>query len=166
MSTYDLPFIPFNDGVNLDSNTISLNATHPANKMLEYDVHNLYGKMQAAATKGVLTSAESPVKDKRPFIMSTGTFAGSGESSGHIIGPNERTWDDLKNATAQIMNMNMFGVPFSGADVCGTSGDSDQDELCARWMQVATFYPFARQFDEDGGNEPYSMSDESYKTMA
>jgi len=33
-------------------------------------------------------------------------------------------------------------------------------------MQVAAFYPFARQFDEDGGNEPWNMSDESFKSMA
>lgn len=61
--------------------------------------------------------------------------------------------------------MNMFGVPFSGPDVCGTYGDADE-ELCARWIQTSAFYPFARQFTEDAGIEPHLMTDPLNKDMA
>ena len=71
----------------------------------------------------------------------------------------------MKNATARVMSMNMFGVPFSGPDVCGTSGEADE-ELCARWIQTSAFYPLARQFTQDGGIEPYNMKDQANKDMA
>lgn len=43
ISTFKLPFIP--GGVNLDHNTLSLNATHPSINETEYNLHNLYGHM-------------------------------------------------------------------------------------------------------------------------
>jgi len=45
----------------------------------------------------------------------------------------------LKHSIAAVMNFNMFGIPFTGADVCGKYGDGviwnkqQQDEICARW---------------------------------
>ena len=35
--------------------------------------------------------------------------------------------------------MNMFGIPFTGANVCGLSSDEsmkqeESDEICARWI--------------------------------
>jgi len=45
----------------------------------------------------------------------------------------------MKRSIAGIMNMNMFGIPFTGADVCGLSSDEnlkqeESDEICARWI--------------------------------
>lgn len=162
-SSYYLPFIPYSGKINLDHLTLSLNATH-SNGATEYDVHNLMGFMQSEATKAILESDASPVKGKRQFIVSEGTFSGSGKSTGHSTGPNNRTWADLKNSTAGVMNMNLFGVPLAGPDVCGTSGDADED-LCARWIQTSTFYPLARQFTNDTGIEPYNMKDEGNLAM-
>ena len=50
----------------------------------------------------------------------------------------------MNYSIAGIMNMNMFGIPLAGADVCGFFGEKRDDEMCARWVQLATFYPFAR----------------------
>lgn len=50
----------------------------------------------------------------------------------------------MNYSIAGIMNMNMFGIPHAGADVCGFFGEKRDDEMCARWIQLATFYPFAR----------------------
>lgn len=38
----------------------------------------------------------------------------------------------------------MFGIPFTGADACTETGKADQDELCARWIQLAAFFPVAK----------------------
>jgi hypothetical protein len=77
VSTYNLPFIPYNNTVNLDNSTLSLNATH-VNDVTEYDAHSLMGKMQSAATRAFLESESSPTVGKRPLIISAGTYAGSG----------------------------------------------------------------------------------------
>lgn len=72
----------------------------------------------------------------------------------------------------------MFGIPHTGADVCGffqnpdsNVTDDEQKEICARWYQLSTFYPFARNHrDMDNGRggfntEPYNL-DGDWKTMA
>jgi alpha-glucosidase len=162
-----LPFIPGfyeQQGINettgepitifrrFDNMSLSLNATHPSNGLTEYDVHNLYGLMMARRTFEFLTNTTSfhinttmfPNTDRRAFILSRSTFASSGKYASHWLGDNWRDWNYMKYSIAGIMNMNMFGIPLAGADVCGFFGEKKDDEMCGRWIQLSTFYPFAR----------------------
>lgn len=91
-STYFLPFIP--QRYSLDTGTIALNATHvysaTGQTFMEYDVHSLFGHMQAKATSDILNNNQSnkgdnPYADKRKFISSTSTFAGTGAYAQHHI---------------------------------------------------------------------------------
>lgn len=64
----------------------------------------------------------------------------------------------------------MFGIPLTGPETCGYFGTAANDELCARWIQLATFYPLARQHRAAGAaggpaNEPYALAS-PYKEMA
>jgi alpha-glucosidase (family GH31 glycosyl hydrolase) len=79
------------------------------------------GHMQAKRTYDVLKSAfkETPLNDTRPFIMSRSTFAGSGHYAQHWIAELKRDFSALRQSIAAVMNFNMFGIPFTGADVCG-----------------------------------------------
>lgn len=156
-SDYYLPFTP---GMSpLDQISLSLNATHPANGLSEYDVHSLFGHLEGKVTQNWLLSNQA---DKRTFLLSRSTFSGSGQHVAHHLGENMRTWDDMKHSIAGVMNFNMFGVPLTGPETCGYYGEQGNDELCARWIQLATFYPLARQHRAAGAaggpaNEPFAL---------
>lgn len=151
--------------------SLSLNATHPESGMRQYDTHSLFGHMEAKATKEFLEGKESVHPGKRTFLLSRSTFAGSGQYTQHWLGDNHRTWEDMTTSIAGVMNFNMFGIPVVGPDTCGFFGEpgGQTQELCARWIQLATFFPFARQHRDakEGGGEngPYTM-DEPFKSMA
>jgi len=169
-STYFLPFIP--GKVNLDNMTLSLNATHPSNGLSEYDVHSLFGHLEAKRTHEFLRNESMAANPRnRSFTLSRSTFAGSGQYTQHWLGDNHRTWDDMKWSIAGVMNFNMFGIPMVGPDTCGffSKGLPEEQELCARWIQLATFYPFARQHkDATGGGqdiEPWRLP-EALQTWA
>lgn len=118
-TTYNLPFIPGNRW-NLDNMSMSLNATHPYNNLTEYDVHSLFGHVEGMRTHQIMTDPNmSPLADKRTFLLSRSTFAGSGAYVQHWLGDNHRNYTDMKASIAGVMNMNMFGIPMVGPDTCG-----------------------------------------------
>jgi alpha-glucosidase len=115
--------------------TLSLNATVDGlNGALQYDVHSLYGHMMANKTHLFMTSSLGPRPDDRPFILTRSSFASTGRYASHWLGDNWRDWNYMKYSIAGIMNMNMFGIPQAGADVCGFFGEKKDDEMCARWI--------------------------------
>lgn len=111
-STFYMPFIPQQN--NLDTTTIALNATHNATKNLttegvknynQYDVHSLFGHMQAKVTHEILSNAtyyerNNSQSDYRKLISSTSTYAGTGQYAVHNLGKMTRTWDHMKYSIA------------------------------------------------------------------
>lgn len=90
--------------------------------------------MQAKTTYEILTNETinttvinrtNSQYDKRKLITSSSTFAGTGKYAQHSLAKMTRTWDHMKYSIAQIMNFNMFGIPFTGADVCGNRKSDD-----------------------------------------
>lgn len=88
--------------------------------------------------------------------MTRSSFVGSGATTGHWTGDNHSLWNYLKVSIANVLSMQIFGVTYSGADVCGFNGDTTE-ELCARWLSIGSMYSFARSHNAIGqiDQEPY-----------
>ena len=117
-----------------------------------YDVHNLYGWSETVATLPAARSLEG----KRSIVISRSTFPTSGSYSGHWLGDNSAKWSHVKYNIIGMLEFNLFGIPYVGADICGFEGNTTE-ELCERWMQLGAFNPFFRNhngirfMDQDPG---------------
>lgn len=126
-STYNLPFSPGYQ--QMDHHSLSLNATHVDGES-EFNLHSLFGHAQGMKTERILSditynqNIPTALKDKRTFILSRSTFAGSGKYVQHWLGDNDRNWESMRWSIAGIMNFNMFGIPMVGANVCGAKEDT------------------------------------------
>ncbi|XP_037793407.1 maltase-glucoamylase, intestinal-like, partial [Penaeus monodon] len=108
-----------------------------------YDVHNLYGWAQAEPT----LRAARRCTGKRSLVISRSTFPGSGRWAGHWLGDNRSIWPDMRHSIIGMLEFNLFGIPYIGADICGFFGDTTE-ELCERWMELGAFYPFSRNHNQ------------------
>ncbi|KAJ9069283.1 hypothetical protein DSO57_1020094 [Entomophthora muscae] len=150
---------------NLSAKTAPTNARHFGG-VTEFQAHNLYGHMEAIATRSSLIEINPA---KRPFVLGRSTFTGSGAYEGHWLGDNHSKWSQLIDSIAGVLSMQMFGIPFVGADICGFSDDTTE-ELCLRWMQLGSLYPFSRNHNglDSIPQEPYlwpSVAEASRKAL-
>uniref|UniRef100_A0A8C7A103 alpha-glucosidase n=1 Tax=Nothoprocta perdicaria TaxID=30464 RepID=A0A8C7A103_NOTPE len=112
-----------------------------------YNTHSLFGWSQTAPT----FHAAQKATGKRAFVLSRSTFVGSGKHGGHWLGDNFSQWKDMHQSIIGILEFNLFGIPYVGADICGFNSDTTY-ELCLRWMQLGSFYPFSRNHNAEGNS--------------
>ncbi|NWI58669.1 MGA protein, partial [Calyptomena viridis] len=110
-----------------------------------YDVHNLYGWSQ---TKPSLDALQTLTKE-RGIVITRSTFPSSGKWAGHWLGDNTADWNQLDKSIIGMMEFSLFGISYTGADICGFFADSTY-ELCARWMELGAFYPYSRNHNGKG----------------
>ncbi len=137
----------------LEHSTISMEGLHYGERHeSEFNYHSLYGWMQSRATSRFFATRLG----KRPFVLSSSTFPGSGRFVGHWLGDNYSAWRWMELSLSSIFNFQMFGIPFVGADICGFNGNTTIP-LCSRWMQLGAFYPMMRNHNSmySNGQEPY-----------
>lgn len=90
--------------------------TNGVKKFKHYDVHNLYGYTETIATYEAMLRTRP---GKRPLVITRSTFPGSGVYAGHWLGDNESSWPHLKFNIVGLLEFNLFGVPYVGADTVG-----------------------------------------------
>ncbi|XP_071506103.1 maltase-glucoamylase-like [Diadema antillarum] len=136
------PFLPRIAGGPIYEKTICMNSLSNLdenNMETQYNMHSLYGWSQTEPT----FDAARNVTGQRSLVISRSTFPSSGKYTGHWLGDNTSIWSHLFRSVIGMLEFNLFGIPYIGADVCGFFGDTSE-ELCRRWHQVGAFYPYLR----------------------
>ncbi|KAK9822226.1 hypothetical protein WJX81_001471 [Elliptochloris bilobata] len=136
-----------NRQLDLSYKTLPVTASH-FDGTLEYNVHNLFSMYEVMATAAALQR----LRNRRQFILTRSTFLGSGAYAAHWTGDTNAEWTDMRMSISTILNNGLAGISFSGADICGFMRQAD-DELCARWVAIGAWYPFARDHHADGWQE-------------
>lgn len=146
------PFIPDILDKLMYAKTICMDAIQHWGK--QYDVHSLYGYSMAIATEKAI---EKVFPNKRSFILTRSTFAGTGKHATHWLGDNTASWEQMEWSITAMLEFGLFGMPFIGADICGFVVNTTE-ELCRRWMQLGAFYPYSRNHNAEG----YMPQDPAY----
>uniref|UniRef100_A0A671Y7K2 alpha-glucosidase n=1 Tax=Sparus aurata TaxID=8175 RepID=A0A671Y7K2_SPAAU len=150
------PYMPPLESKHLGLNhkTLCMNSEQilPSGKRVKhYDVHNLYGWSHTKPTYDALLN----VTGKRGIVVTRSTYPSSGKWAGHWLGDNFAAWDQLEKSIIGMMEFSLFGIPYTGADICGFFNPSEY-ELCLRWMQLGAFYPYSRNHN---GKDPVSWDE-------
>lgn len=132
-----------NKKARLSQKTLCMIALHKKDgkEYYHYDVHNLYGHAQSIASYNAMLNAKPGL---RPFVLTRSNFVGSGKYTTHWLGDNDSTWKHMKMSIIGLIEYNIFGFPYIGADICGFFIDIQDAEMCTRWLQLGAFYTFSR----------------------
>ena len=155
-----IPYVPGyrEDHPTIRGRTLSENCYSTAiseNKFLYgYNIKPMLNYMENIATNNDLVK----ILNSRPFILSRSTTLSHGRYAFHWLGDNDSTYKDMRNGLNGIFQFQIYGVPMTGDDICGFNRDS-WDEICARWMSLGAFFPFARNHNSDNkpSQEPFAF---------
>ena len=138
INQYHAPYLPgYNDNIDvLSKGSINLNA-YTYNNII-YNNKPLINIYQSKHTYNNMIALK-----KRPFVLSKANSFGSNKYSFHFFSDNYSTNINLELSISSIFNFNIFGMPFTGADICGYNKKAKSD-LCTRWYNIGSFYPFMR----------------------
>ncbi|KAM4742529.1 sucrase-isomaltase, intestinal [Anableps anableps] len=144
------PYMPPLESKNMGLNhkTLCMNSEQilsNGKRVRHYDVHNLYGWSHTKPTFDALLE----VTGNRGIVVTRSTYPTSGKWAGHWLGDNNASWDQLYKSIIGMMEFSLFGIPYTGADICGFFNKAEY-EMCLRWMQLGAFYPYSRNHNGKG----------------
>ncbi len=101
---------------------------------------NLYGQGMAQAGHDALRRHRP---DRRPWLLTRSGWAGVQRYAWTWTGDVATSWTMLHRTLCTTLNLTMSGIPYTGPDVGGFSGDPSP-ELYTRWFQMSAWLPFFR----------------------
>lgn len=110
------------------------------------EIHNVFGMENTRATHDGLRKLRP---DERAFVMTRASYAGGQRYAVTWTGDNNATWNHLKLAVHQMINLGLSGFSYGAADVGGFTG-GPSPELLTRWFEIATFTPIFRDHSSKG----------------
>jgi alpha-glucosidase len=110
------------------------------------EIHNIVGLENARATYDGLLKLRP---DERPFVLTRATFAGGQRYGLTWTGDNSSTWNHVRLATQQLLNLGLSGISFVGDDIGGFNASPPPD-LLTRWIEVGAFNPMFRDHTTKG----------------
>lgn len=125
--------------------------------------HNVYALLEAQAA---FKAFQDLRPEKRPFILSRSGCAGIQRYAWTWTGDVESSWEALRLSISTVLNLGLSGIPYSGPDIGGFSGNPSP-ELYLRWLQLAAFLPLFRTHSaaDTREREPWSFG-EPYTSCA
>lgn len=108
------------------------------------EIHNVYGMLNTRAT---FEGLEALRPGERPFVMTRASYAGGQRYAATWTGDNSATWDHLRLALAQTLNLGLSGFTWTGTDIGGFTG-GPTPELLTRWFQYGAFLPIMRDHSQ------------------
>jgi alpha-glucosidase (family GH31 glycosyl hydrolase) len=75
-------------------------------------------------------------KNKQSVVISRSTFPTSGTFSDHWLGDNAVDWTQRKYNIIGMLEFNLFGIPYIGADICDYF-QNITEQMCQRWIQLS-----------------------------
>ncbi|MFM5916525.1 MAG: TIM-barrel domain-containing protein [Novosphingobium sp.] len=110
------------------------------------EMHNVYGMENTRATYEGLRRLRP---DERAFVMTRASYAGGQRYAATWTGDNTSSWDHLKLAVSQTLNLGLSGFVWTGTDVGGFTGGPSPD-LMTRWFEYSAFLPVFRDHSQKG----------------
>jgi alpha-glucosidase len=97
--------------------------------------------------------------DNRTFVLTKGSFAGTGRYASQAHQTQVATYDTLYYALQSAIRSQLFSMSHSGVDIAcnGTKASFDQ-ELCVRFYQLVAWLPLARHVYTNPESAPYNFT--------
>ncbi len=108
--------------------------------------HNLYGLLMNRASYEGLRLLNP---EQRPWIFTRSGWAGVQRYAWNWTGDTNTSWPSLRQTIPTLLGLGLSGLPFSGPDIGGFSGDPSA-ELYLRWFELSAFLPLFRTHSATG----------------
>lgn len=121
------------------------------------EAHNIYGSLMARSSYEGARAATN----QRPFVLSRAGFAGMQRYTAIWTGDNRSEDDHMLLGVRLLNSLGLSGVPFTGMDIGGFTGNPSQ-ALYARWIQLGAFFPYFRNHTaiNTKSSEPWTYGEE------